>query len=386
MANRSDPPGDGIAAAVDRMIAASARAEAEVERARRYAERLVQRLLPLDPPQRRLRVANVAAPMLRAVSYRLRDETRARRHTDPREALRLAELAVAAAERIEDERQRGPTLSEALAERGNAHRILGELACAEEDFAEAVCLLAEYAGDPLAEADMLLMRASLAKAHRRFAEAIELAGEACSSYARYGQVRGVLASLIKLGALHGYAGDHEEGIDLLGRALELAVDLGDSEDLLHVANNIALLFADAGLSADAGAVVERARELCDQVGTMQDRLRLDWLSARVQSDLGHHSAAAIILGHLRADYMDEDMPYEAALVSLELALAYARLGRRYEQRELARETAEAFQLLGVEREAFGALSLLAHADAEEAAELTARLTAMVRRVRNRVEP
>ena len=385
MANRSDPPGDGIAAALDRMIDSGSRAAADVERARWYAERVFQRLLALETPQRRLVVANVPAPMLSAVGYRLRDEARSRRHTDPRETLRLAELAVVAAERIEEVGQRGTVLAEALTERGNARRLLGDLAGGERDFAEATRLLEEDGGDPLAEAELLSLRASLARSRRDFLEAIELADEACSVYAFYGQVSGTLATLIQLGTFHGYAGDHEKGIDLLGRALELAVDLGGSEDLLHVANNIALLFAEAGLPADAAVVVERARELADEVGNAHDRLRLDWLSARIQSDLGHYSSAAIILGHLRADYTEEGMPFEAALVSLELALSYARLGRRYEQRELARETAEAFQLLGVEREAYGALALLACADAEEAVELSARLAAAVRRTRSRGE-
>lgn len=364
------------------MIGGGPRAAADVERARWYAERVFQRLLPLETSQRRFVLGNVPAPMLRAVSYRLRDEARERRHTEPHETLRLAELAVAAAERIEDEEECHATIAEALAERGNTRRILGDLVGGDRDFAEAGRLLAQYGGDPLTEAELLSMRASLAMTRRNFAEAIDLADQACSMYAFYGQVSGALATLIQLGTLHGYRGCHEEGIDILGAALELAVDLGDSQDLLHVAHNIAVLFANAGLPTDASAVVDRARELCNQVGTLQDGLRLDWLSARIQADLGHDSAAAIILADLRTEYLDEEMPFEAALVSLELALVYARVGRRVELRYLAEETAETFGLLGVEREAFGALALLAHADAEEAAELTTRLAAAVHRARS----
>ena len=384
MPNRSEPPGDPLAAALDRMIDGGLGAAEDVARARGYAQRVVNRLLPLATSQRRFVLANVPEPMLRAVSYRLRDEARARRHTELHETLRLAELAVGAAERMAE--RGGTVLGEALAERGNTLRILGDLTGAEEDFAKAERLLDEHGGDPLAEAELLSMRASLARDRRQFAEAIDLADESCSLYAFYGQVSGALSSLIQLGTLHGYAGSPEEGIDVLGGALELAVDLGDSKDLLHVAHNVAYLFAEAGLAADAAAVLERARELCDEVGTRQDGLRLDWLAARIQADLGHHSVVAIILGDLRADYTGEGMPFEAALVSLELALAYARMGRRVELRHLAEETAETFRLLGVEREAFGALALLVRADAEEAAELTARLAAAVRRARRRGEP
>ena len=390
MPDRNEPPGDALAEVLDRMIGSGRAAAGEVARARGYAQRLVKRLLPRSASQRRLLLANVPGEMLQAVSRRLRDEARARRHAKPRETLQLAELAVAAAERIgpenEEEDGRGVTLAEALTERGNTRRLVGDLAGAERDFAEARRLLSEHGGDALAEAELLSLQACLARDRRHFAEAIDLADEACSIYAFYGQVTGALSSLIQLGTLHGYAGRHDEGIDILGGALELAVDLGDSKDLLHVANNIAFLLAEAGLAADAAAVVDRARELCDEVGTRRDGLRLDWLSARIRADLGHHSAAAIILADLRAAYGDEGMPHEAALVSLELALAYARLGRRVELRHLAEETADAFRLLGVEREAIGALALLVRADAEEAAELAARLVAAVRRARSRGEP
>ena len=389
MPSRNEPPDDPLAELLDRMIGAGPAAAAEVARAREYAERLIQRLLPRDDSQRRFLLANVPAEMLPAVSRRLREEARARRHAKPRETLQLAELAVEAAERIEErdeEEARGLTLAEALTERGNARRMVGDLAGAERDFAETGRLLEELGGDALAEAELLSLRACLATDRRQFAEAIELADESCSLYAYYGQVSGALSSLIQLGALHGYAGRHAEGIDVLGCALELAVDLGDAKDLLHIANNIAFLFAEAGLSADAAAVVDRARELCEQVGTRRDGLRLDWLSARICADQGHHSAAAIILSDLRSGYTDEGLPHEAALVSLELALCYARQERRVELRYLAEETAEAFRLLGVEREAIGALALLAQADAEEAVKLTARLAAAVRRARNRGEP
>lgn len=390
MPNRDEPPDDPVAELLDRMVGGGRAAAGEVARAREYAERLVQRLLPRDAAQRAFLLANVPAEMLQAVSRQLRDEARARRHAKPRQTLDLAELAVGAAERMghekEQEDERALTLAEALAERGNARRLVGDLAGAEWDFAEASRLLEEHGGDALAEAELLLLRACLARDRRQFAEAIRLADEACSLYAYYGQVSGALSSLIHLGALHGYAGRHAEGIDTLGCALELAVDLGDAKDLLHIANNIAFLFAEAGLAADAAAVVDRARELCDQVGSRRDVLRLDWLSARISADQGHHAAAAIILSDLRSAYVDEGMPHEAALVSLELALAYARQERRVELRYLAEETAEAFRLLGVEREAIGALALLAQADAEEATELTARLAAAVRRARSRGGP
>ena len=390
MPSRNEPPDDPLAELLDRMIGAGPAAAAEVARAREYAERLIQRLLPRDDSQRRFLLANVPAEMRQAVSRRLREEARARRHAKPRETLKLAELAVEAAERIEkrdeDEGARGLALAEALTERGNARRMVGDLAGAEGDFTEAGRLLEELGGDALAEAELLSLRACLATDRRQFAEAIELADESCSLYAYYGQVSGALSSLIQLGALHGYAGRHAEGIDVLGCALELAVDLGDAKDLLHIANNIAFLFAEAGLSADAAAVVDRARELCEQVGTRRDGLRLDWLSARISADQGHHAAAAIILSDLRSGYADEGLPHEAALVSLELALCYARQERRVELRYLAEETAEAFRLLGVEREAIGALALLARADAEEAVKLTARLAAAVRRARSRGEP
>jgi tetratricopeptide (TPR) repeat protein len=354
----NDPRSDPLAEAIDRAIASGPAAISEVLSARRYAVRLFERLLPLDTPQRLLLLRNVSPGRVRAVSEHLREEARRRRHTNWRESLRLAELAVWTAEQMQEEG--GATQAEALTERGNARRLAADFAGAERDFHVASRLLAQVGGDPLATAELLSLRASLAKARAQFQAAIALASQSHRLYAVNGQANGALASLTQLGAFHGYAGNSEVGIEILGRALDLALDIGDSQDILHVANNLALVFTEAGLAADATTLVNRARELCTQVGTWSDELRLEWLAARIEAAAGHCELAARILEGLIPWCRHEALVFEEAQVKLELAVIHLRLGRSASAKRFAAEAADRFRSIGSEHDQERARAVLSH--------------------------
>jgi hypothetical protein len=69
-------------------------------------------------------------------------------------------------------------------------------------------------------------------------------------------------------------------------------------------------------------------------------------------------------------------------VSLDLALTYARLGRRRELRQIAAETSFLFASLGIDREHIGSLNLLSQTNEAQVAEVAAALAVVVNRARD----
>jgi hypothetical protein len=187
--------------------------------------------------------------------------------------------------------------------------------------------------------------------------------------------------LLKLAAVHSKAGDPQAALDTAGRVLRMAAGGGDQHLLLMAIQSFILLAAEDGDLSTAWTCLQDARPLFDLAAPRLDRLRFDWLTARVQAELGMLASAAATLAGLRRRYADEGLPFEAALVSLDLAALYARLPRRGDLRRLARECVALFRSIGVGRETLASLSLLAQAEKAEAAALVADLAAAVERAR-----
>jgi tetratricopeptide (TPR) repeat protein len=354
----------------------AARRRAEAERA--AADELVNQLRDLPDPRRRLLLRNIQRARRRAVCERLIDESRAWRHESAAETLRFAELAVLVAERLGD--QAGELRARAYAERGNARRITGDLAAAERDFIRADKLLATECTDPLVKAEMLAMRASLARAQRRFDDAIRLLVRAASRYSRFGDLTGLATVLINLGLIHAYRGVPVEGIGPVTKALRICkgnipLQLNGLSTLIH-------LLAESGELHEAVDLVKRVRHLFEARAPKIDRLRFDWVAARLESELGNYESAAMALVSLRRGFLGENLPYDVALVSLDLALTYARLGRRRELRQIAAETSFLFASLGIDREHIGSLNLLSQTNEAQVAEVAAALAVVVNRARD----
>ena len=81
-----------------------------------------------------------------------------------------------------------------------------------------------------------------------------------------------------------------------------------------------------------------------------------------------------------------DLPYEAALASLDLAVLHLKEGHTAEVKELAGAMGEIFKAKGIAREALAALSLFCEAASQETAtvELTRQVIAEVERAQGRI--
>ena len=139
---------------------------------------------------------------------------------------------------------------------------------------------------------------------------------------------------------------------------------------------------------EAASLLPRVRELAIEQANELDLLRLVWLTARVDAGQGRAEKAVAGLEQVRLKFADLDMPYDAALASLDLAALWLEAGRTAEVKELALEMEAIFRAKKIDREALAALILFWEAAKREAAtvELVRRVIAEIEKAKRSAPP
>lgn len=281
---------------------------------------------------------------------------------EPARAVELAALAVEVAGRL-DEAHYGAGLVEdararAWAHLANACRIGSDLRRAEEALAAAWEHHRRAGEDAFTEAEILSFEGSLRNSQGRFEEAVRLFDRALAIY-REGRDRHLEGrTLLQKGMARGDGGRLKEAIRLLRRGLA-AIDAAE-EPRLEVAarHNLILYLYENGESREALMVLERSRRLYDVLGEPLHRARLRWLEGRIFRDLGRLEEAEASLGEARTAFLERGIAFDAALVSLDLAMVHARRGDAGEVQRLAAEMLPIFESRDIHSEALAALVLL----------------------------
>jgi tetratricopeptide (TPR) repeat protein/DNA-binding XRE family transcriptional regulator len=304
---------------------------------------------------------------------------------DPDEALAWAGLAVLIADLAPGEpafysRSQGY----AAFHRGNAFRVKGRFRPeAEDEFERAKALWkAGEAGDPerlLDEARVLGMEASLRRELRQLPEALDLLDRALA--ADRGSERKYL--LINRANVLEDAGDFEEALATLRKTLPL-LDADHEPHLVWSARFNALVsICHLGRHAAAAEEYEDIRKVAARLGGGIRLARLGWLAGWIKAGLGQPAEAEAAFEQVRREFLQRDIPFDAALVSLELAVLYEEQGRTAEVRQLTRELAPVFESQRISREALATLLLFREAVEQETLtlELARRLRDDFRRSR-----
>ena len=297
-------------------------------------------------------------------------------HREPQLSLHLAELAVEVAMRADG--WKGTLRPEdhlelrqlAAAHRGNALRVLDDLKAADRAFRQP-----EPA--PLSEGNpalgyrprVLSLRASLRLDQRAFEEAVVDLTRGLELAEAHSDPDNELRAKIILqrGKLSILRGDLAEAGRHHLRAAEVAAEL----------NNPRLeIRARAGLVNTALQVLDLEsvelqlqllRTLVEADGSAEDSARVLAFEGIYAARKGDLLRAAGLLAAARTRMMDQGRAYNAALVSLELALVFLERGELDEVQRLAEEMYTIFESREIHREAMAALVLFQKAAAAKEA-------------------
>jgi tetratricopeptide (TPR) repeat protein len=300
----------------------------------------------------------------------LMERCRALRASDPEMMVLTAELAVSMAERLgvaADDPAAADLQARAWAELGNARRVADDFVGAESDLARATDKAGRGSGDPLLLARLMDLTASLFKDQRRFDEARRLLDLVYAIYEQEGDVEGAARALISMGISAGYAFEIEESIHLLTRGIALLDGARDPKLTSVAIHNLIWCLVEYGRPAQAHQLFLQNKALYTRFAGPIEMTKSRWLEGRIAAGIGDDACAETRFLEARAHFDEVHLPYEVALVSLDLATLWLKAGRTREIRELIDQTITIFRTRKIRREALGMLLVLRDALRQERA-------------------
>ena len=290
----------------------------------------------------------------------------AARYRDVRAMLRWARLARILAERCDAAAAGGEIAlfdlkARAWGQCGNALRVAGRLREAAAALDRSGTYAARGSGDVSFKAQLLSWTASLRIFERRFDDAITLLDEA-ARIARDLGMRSELAWYLSNRALATvYSGDPETAIHILDEAMPL-IDPAEPHLLVAIYHNLIYCYVEAGRLQEALALMPRTRSVGEEIEDELLGLRLLWQEARILCELGLLEEAEAQFSCARDGFLERDLSYEAAVVSLDLTAVYVKLGLHTEVRRTIGDILPIFSSLRVGRELLASLIQLQQAE------------------------
>jgi transcriptional regulator with XRE-family HTH domain len=359
--------------------------QARVQEATHQDRRAARELWGNLRAERRLRQAIQEKPEYQtwAISELLCEESIQAAPSRPDRALELAEAAVLAAELAPgEERWRLRVLGYAQAHVGNAFKVVNEFKEAENAFARFDAFWqAGRGGDPkrlLNEGRVFGLQAALFTVQERFEEALKLiaAGLKVSSESEKPHLL-----LTKARALEA-AEECEGAIEVLQEATPFIktrdLRISFSHRFMLVSN-----LCNLERFSEAHQLLGEVQRFAFQLGKEIDCWRVRWLEGRVAAGLGKSEAAVEILSAVREEFSTGQLPYDAALVAMDLASVLLKVRRTEQVKALARQMTPIFKSHGVHSNARSALLLFLEAAQVEATtvDLVHRIARYLRRAR-----
>lgn len=258
---------------------------------------------------------------------------------------------------------------------GNALRVSGDLNSAEQALTVAEEHLENGNGDESLRAHLLSQLASLRFDQRRFDASLSLIRQVVRIWRSLRNPLEVARSLTKQAIATGESGKPKAAVQILLEAGRLIDSASEPRLALIILHSIIRFHIDGGQSEVALQLFVEARQLYEREADPLIRVKALWLEGQILSAEGHLEPAIRQLSAAREGFLAQGNRYEAAIVSLDLAAAFAKIGRFEPIRELASETMREMEARGVRREAVAALLLLMQTASSEAALLLIRRVA-----------
>jgi transcriptional regulator with XRE-family HTH domain/tetratricopeptide (TPR) repeat protein len=303
---------------------------------------------------------------------------------DPRQAVALADSAVTISRKIsEGEPFRSRLMGYALTHLANALRVSGDLVAAPRVMKEGEAVWMPAPGgapDPLGDAVVYTLRASLKRTQGSFEEAISLHDQALrSSGADSLRVEILVSKAYTLDE----QGDLTGVVAILEEASSYVTPETDPRVLRSIRHNLLDALSKAGSYQEAKALLPEAKLLVARGGRELDFVRLQWIEGRIEAGLGNFEEALPLLLRARGALMSDGIALDAALLTMEIAEVCLAQGRASTVRDLARNLATLFQAQSLPRETLAALNLFRRAAESEtiSSEFVGRLLQYLHRTR-----
>jgi tetratricopeptide (TPR) repeat protein len=308
------------------------------------------------------------------------------RYQDPERLLHLTEVALRAAEACTGETSGGELRLADLRARAwgyyaNSLRVCGQLKEAEEAFAQGTQECGKGTGDPLLRARLCEHKASLRIHQRRFEEAIELADAAGQIYREIGDSHSLATALIQKAHANVLAGQPEIAVDLINQAIPLIDCESDPHLLLAACHNLVRCYIDLARPEQALSIYAETQDLYQELSVPLIQLRAKWQEGQLLRDVGHLQQAEAKLLEAHKGFLDRGLTYEAAVLSLDLAALYLKMGSIQEVRQTATAAVPIFRSLGVDRDALASLLQL-----QQVADQEQQAMELIRFLNARIEP
>jgi len=357
-------------------------------RDRRLAEERCEHLRRLPTPQaRRERIQNAEDYQTWAMVERLAHESIHAAGDTPARAIEWADLALFTVPFVEGPDSRRQRLEGyATFARANALRVGNDLDGSDDRFQQAWALWKAGADDdlPLDEGRPLDLEASLRREQRRFEDALDLLRRALntSPEERAGHI------LLKKAFTLEQMGDVEGSIEALLQARPYVEKLGSARDIFGLLFNSSVGLRHLGRLAEAETLRSAAREVAIQLGNKLDLARTLWLTALLDSSFGRTAEAASGLSQVFAEFVAHELPYDAALAGMDLAVLHLEQGHTRQVMALAQRLERVFVSLRIEREALSALLVFCAAARREEAtvELARQTVEVIEQVQRKQNP
>ncbi|HXU32686.1 MAG TPA: hypothetical protein VN851_19120 [Thermoanaerobaculia bacterium] len=364
-ADEEPPPGNVVSLPWQRTKRKVLRLAGQMAAARAQAEREMEGLCqPRYPCSSALRWARAEIAL---------EEARRLRHDDPGLTLAMASIAWGHADQLLPEDHPPQEIArlhyEIWAEIANAHRIGGDLAATERSLRRCAAVGIKGNVGLLETAQAAEVAALFLKDSRAYSEASELFERACFAYLRLGEKHFAGRTLVYRGLVAGRLQDFETAVGYFQEGLALLSTDRDPELLLAAYHNLIYYLSELGYPDQATELVKKARPLYAGLGGAIDLIKLRWLEGKIEAARGSLARGEELLREARGEFAAQDLPYQGALVTLDLAAVWLLRGKTREIREAVAEMFEIFQALKIRPEAFAALRLLKEAADQERATL-----------------
>jgi tetratricopeptide (TPR) repeat protein len=313
-------------------------------------------------------------------------ESHAARYRNADQMLHLADLArlvaeVCSPEQAGNELRLADLRARAWGQYGNALRVCGKPREAEEAFVTAQQHRLAGTGDPALRAWLFERITPLYIFRERYEEAVELCEQAGQIHHDLGHDHLLASTLVQRAIAWVYSGQTVAAVRTLNQAIPL-IDHDEDPHLLFAAcHNLIRCYIDLGRPDQALLLYSEAQDLYHEVTDPLILLRTIWQEGQLLRDLGHLRAAEMALRRSRKGFLESNLIYEVALVSLDLASVYVKLGLIEELKETVATTLPVFRALQVEQKTMASLLQLQHVADQEYQALE-----LIRNLSSRIEP